>query len=122
MDERTYEPGEMIVYANGDRWEVGVVKCQMAKGRYACWYSKGDTSAVTPADHMHPLFNDNWAPVLADTLASVLTLVPRSEPICIWQGRKQLMSGTKTDVPECLALMRVEKVYSVNNQLWIEVF
>ena len=53
-----YSPGELFVYTNGDRWELGMVKCPNNTGDgYFCWYSRGDTAANTPTTHMHKLSN-----------------------------------------------------------------
>lgn len=53
-----FENGELFVYVNDDRWELGVVKCPNNTGNgYFCWYSHGDTAANTPTSHMHKLTN-----------------------------------------------------------------
>ena len=53
-----YEPGELFVYRNGDRWELGMVKGPNHDGSgYFCWYSRGDTAANTPTRCMHRLAN-----------------------------------------------------------------
>lgn len=58
----TYEPGELFVYTNGDRWELGEVKSSNNTGTgYFCWYSTGDTAANTPARCMHKLANAGWS-------------------------------------------------------------
>ena len=58
----TYEPGELFVYMNGDRWELGEVKSANNTGTgYFCWYSTGDTAANTPTSHMHKLANAGWS-------------------------------------------------------------
>lgn len=53
-----FEPGELFVYTNGNRWELGMVKRPNNSGDgYFCWYSRGDTAANTPTTHMHKLSN-----------------------------------------------------------------
>ena len=53
-----FEPGELFVYTNGNRWELGMVKRPNNSGDgYFCWYSRGDTAANTPTTHMHKLNN-----------------------------------------------------------------
>ena len=53
-----YEPGELFVYTNGNRWELGMVKRPNGRGDgYFCWYSRGDTASNTPVAHMHKLEN-----------------------------------------------------------------
>ena len=53
-----YEPGELFIYANGDRYEIGKVKRPNNTGDgYFCWYHSGDTAANTPTDKMHKLTN-----------------------------------------------------------------
>lgn len=56
-----FRPGELFVYVNGDRWELGMVKRPNNTGDgYFCWYSRGDTAANTPLSHMHKLANAGW--------------------------------------------------------------
>ena len=53
-----FYPGELFIYRNGDRYEIGKVKRPNNYGNgYFCYYSKGDTAANTPIDHMHKLEN-----------------------------------------------------------------
>ena len=68
MFERTrddsFDPGELFVYTNGDRWELGQVKRANIDGTgYFCWYSTGDTAANTPVECMHKLANAGWTHV-----------------------------------------------------------
>ena len=57
-----FENGELFVYTNGDRWELGMVKCPNNTGDgYFCWYSRGDTAANTPTEHMHKLANAGFS-------------------------------------------------------------
>ncbi len=70
----TFHPGELFVYVNGDRWELGMVKrpCDMSDA-YFCWYSRGDTASWTPTCNMHKLANADWThieQVLDDVLAA----------------------------------------------------
>ena len=59
-----YEPGELFVYANGDRLELGMVKRPAEDGSgYFCWYSRGDTAALTPVSRMHKLANAGFTHV-----------------------------------------------------------
>ena len=59
-----FEPGELFVYTNGDRWELGQVKRPNNTGTgYFCWYSTGDTCANTPVEKMHKLANAGWSHV-----------------------------------------------------------
>ena len=55
-----FKPGELFVYVNGDRWELGVVKRKVNSDTYACWYSTGDTAARTPVTCMHKLANAGY--------------------------------------------------------------
>lgn len=52
-----FEPGELFVYTNGNRWELGMVKRPGSGDGYFCWYSRGDTAAFTPTSCMHKLSN-----------------------------------------------------------------
>lgn len=58
----TFERGELFVYTNGDRWELGIVKAPNNTGTgYFCWYHMGDTAANTPVEHMHKLENARFS-------------------------------------------------------------
>ena len=59
----TYKPGELFVYTNGDRWELGMVKRPGNGDGYFCWYSRGDTAAFTPTSCMHKLSNAGFTHV-----------------------------------------------------------
>ena len=62
-----YRPGELFVYVNGDRWELGQVKSKAQRSAYDayyCWYSTGDTASCTPETHMHKLVNAGWSHVV----------------------------------------------------------
>lgn len=54
MDE--YREGELIIYQNGDRYEIGKIKRLTETGAFV-WYSEGDTAAKTPYDCMHKITN-----------------------------------------------------------------
>jgi len=56
-----FRPGELFVYTNGDRWELGQVKSKARDDAYYCWYSTGDTAACTPVANMHKLANAGWS-------------------------------------------------------------
>ena len=51
-----YRVGELIIYQNGDRFEIGKVKRLTDTGAFV-WYSSGDTAAKTPYEAMHKLTN-----------------------------------------------------------------
>jgi len=54
---KEFKDGELFVYTNGNRWELGMVKRKVDETTYACWYSMGDTASHTPVSHMHKLEN-----------------------------------------------------------------
>ena len=56
-----FEQGELFVYVNGDRWELGQVKRPREDGKYACWYHTGDTASVTNPENMHKLANAGFS-------------------------------------------------------------
>ena len=59
-----YANGELFVYVNGDRWELGMVKRPNDDGDgYFCWYSTGDTAANTPTWCMHKLANHGFTKI-----------------------------------------------------------
>ena len=51
-----FKVGELIVYQNGDRFEIGRIKRLVNDGAFV-WYSSGETAAKTPFDCMHKLNN-----------------------------------------------------------------
>ena len=85
-----FEPGELFVYTNGNRWELGMVKRPNNSGDgYFCWYSRGDTAANTPTTHMHKLNNAGFThieqlldaeTVGAGTCKLVIEKLPRHGP------------------------------------------
>ena len=57
MSEK-FEPGELFIYVNGDRYELGKVKRpNNTSDGYFCWYHLGETAANTPTSCMHKLQN-----------------------------------------------------------------
>lgn len=54
----TFEPGELFIYVNGSRYEIGKVKRVNNTGDgYFCWYHTSETAANTPVSCMHKLAN-----------------------------------------------------------------
>lgn len=83
-----YREGELFVYTNGDRWELGQVKSKARDDAYFCWYSTGDTAACTPIANMHKLANAGWSHVERGG----------DDDWCEW---KLVHSGTLFDKFEC---------------------
>ena len=54
--EKRFSEGELIIYQNGDRFEIGRIKRLTPDGAFV-WYSEGDTAAKTPLEKMHKLSN-----------------------------------------------------------------
>ena len=54
MDE--YKEGELIIYQNGDSYEIGKIKRLTSTGAFV-WYSEGDNAPKTPNEAMHKLIN-----------------------------------------------------------------
>lgn len=55
-----YVPGEAVIYQNGDRYELGIVKTVCDGGKsdeYFINYHTGDTAARTHARHLHKICN-----------------------------------------------------------------
>ena len=76
MKADIYKPGELFVYTNGDRWELGMVKRLREDGKYACWYSVGDTVAVTPPEHMRKLENARYSRAACLSVGTILSHIP----------------------------------------------
>lgn len=54
MDD--YVKGELVIYQNGDRYEIGKV-CSLHEDGAFVFYHSGSTAAKTPYDKMHKLSN-----------------------------------------------------------------
>ena len=53
-----YEVGEVVIYQNGDKFELGVVKRKAnQEDEYFIWYHMGDTAACTHARNLHKITN-----------------------------------------------------------------
>lgn len=55
-EEPAFRCGDLIIYQNGDSYEIGKIKRIISGGAFV-WYSEGDTAAKTPFDCMHPIIN-----------------------------------------------------------------
>ena len=56
MRMEKFKVGQLIVYHNGDKYEIGKIKRIVQDGAFV-YYSSGETAAKTPYDLMHPLAN-----------------------------------------------------------------
>ena len=52
-----FEVGEIIIYQNGDNFELGEIKKVCDNGDYFIYYYTGDTSARTPKENIHKIKN-----------------------------------------------------------------
>lgn len=62
MNDITFKPGELFVYKNGRRCELGIVKRYIpadagGEDHYACYYNLGETASRTPVSCMYKLEN-----------------------------------------------------------------
>jgi len=48
-----FKPGDVFIYRNGDRYEIGKVKGIKDDTHCWCWYHEGETAASTSVDVMH---------------------------------------------------------------------
>ena len=51
-----FKVGELIIYQNGDRYEIGKIKRLCDDGAFV-FYHEGSTASKTPYDCMHKLIN-----------------------------------------------------------------
>lgn len=51
-----WHEGELIIYQNGDMFEIGKIKRVTSDGAFV-WYHSGDTAAKTPFSCMHKITN-----------------------------------------------------------------
>lgn len=54
--KQDFKAGELIIYRNGDRYEIGLIKRVVDDGAFV-FYHEGDTASKTPFDCMHKLVN-----------------------------------------------------------------
>ena len=101
----TFKNGELFVYTNGDRWELGVVKRPGMGDGYYCWYSRGDTAAFTPTDHMHKLAN---ATVVERTTATHMIVNQGTTGHCACTGCGKAIDPWDAWCRHCGALMEGE--------------
>jgi len=53
-----FEVGEVVLYQNGDKFELGIVKRFGNKpNTYFIWYHMGDTAACTDEINLHKIIN-----------------------------------------------------------------
>lgn len=56
MINENFHEGELIIYRNGEYYEIGKIKRIVKDGAFI-FYHEGDTAAKTPFDCMHKLIN-----------------------------------------------------------------
>ena len=56
MKTPDFKPDELIIYQNGNNYEIGRIKRVADDGAFV-WYHEGETAAKTPFDCMHKLRN-----------------------------------------------------------------
>ena len=57
MEEaQRFKPGDLIIYQNGDKYEIGKIKRITEDGAFV-WYHEGPTAAKTPFQYMHRMVN-----------------------------------------------------------------
>ena len=54
--QKEFKAGDLIIYQNGDRYEIGKIKRVTGNGAFV-WYSEGETAAKTPFNCMHRMVN-----------------------------------------------------------------
>ena len=54
---KEFKENELIIYQNGDRFEIGRIKRLTEDGAFV-YYHSGDTASKTPFDCMHKLINN----------------------------------------------------------------
>ena len=53
-----FQPGQYVIYVNGDKYELGRVKSLDKDGAWVAYHS-GETGAKTRYDLLHPIVNDH---------------------------------------------------------------
>ena len=61
MREVKFKVGEMVIYQNGSRFELGIIKEVIWNNefdvKYRVWYHTGDTTALTAEYQLHSISN-----------------------------------------------------------------
>jgi len=63
-----FEEGELVIYQNGDSFEIGRIKRIRGEQGAFVWYHEYDTAAATPFKNLHKIKN---AYVIKDTLGKM---------------------------------------------------
>lgn len=134
-ERQKFEPGELFIYRKAPgTYELGVVKRDRGDGTYACYYSTGETAAVTHVNNMRKLVNAHWAPIqwarlwgwYRLTLDDLLQVIPEKQPVVVNQNdgetyRPWCYVGSASGVPKCYGDLRVIGVRATSWNIDIEV-
>ena len=111
---KSFEYGELFVYINGDKAEIGKVKRKNNTGDgYFCYYHEGDTAADTPLECMYKLVNNYTI--------KATTLGRRKEEECSLEPGTLIRMGDEVGVvirsdytPDCetLAMFRTGPLFT----------
>lgn len=55
---KTFKENQLVVYKNGDKFEVGKIKTLKEHGAFI-WYHSGETAALTNYEDIHPIINEH---------------------------------------------------------------
>lgn len=53
-----YKVGDLVLYQNGDRFELGIIKKKRDEESFWVWYHTGDTAALTHIRNLHKIINE----------------------------------------------------------------
>lgn len=109
MKNNNFKEDELIIYQNGDRFEIGRIKRVTERGAFV-YYHSGDTAAMTPFDCMHKLQNAYCIPF---TILGGVSKNPESR-----EGFKKLMNqlyGCNNYIDTDISVMRTETPDESNN-------
>ena len=113
MNEAKFKQGELVLYQNGSKFELGVVKEVVSLGSheenkiaygYRVWYHMGETTALTDETLLHKIQNAYAFTVLRRSVESDIALDP-----C-----KQMAEKLMRAIDEV-----VRENYGSDNNLWV---
>lgn len=88
IDPLKLEPGEWVIYTNGSRKEIGLVKRvndarppECCPASYIVWYHDGDTAACTPASTLQRIESPNQFYNLVNNAYAIPSLIERRKEI-----------------------------------------
>ncbi len=142
-----FNKGEVVLYQNGDVFELGIVKevlnIHFEKPTYRVWYHTGDTTAVTSERHLHKVSNAYAFNIIRKSANKEIELSPARQLASRILGQVELygdfyyqvedwltdfLEGNEHDLPtgieseylKCALRVEVRDYFDANNAIDVE--